>query len=104
LRTNAATRRSIVYNPDRALCRRAETDGPSLQHCQPLACRNVALTTGNIDAFRRWLLQMEERLGDPTMAPYLRGRLAQRRDEVAQFLADNDIPKGANGGTANDHG
>ncbi|WP_405625860.1 hypothetical protein OG933_06635 [Streptomyces sp. NBC_00016] len=95
---------TCVYNPDRALCRRAETDGPSLQHCQPLACRNVALTTSNIDAFRRWLVQMEERLGDPTMAPYLRGRLAQRRDEVAQFLADNDIPKGANGGAANDHG
>jgi hypothetical protein len=95
---------TCVYNPDRALCRRSETDGPSLQHCQPLVCRNVALTTGNIDALRRWLLQMEERLGDPTMAPYLRGRLAQRRDEVAQFLADNDIPKGANGGTANDHG
>jgi integrase len=95
---------TCVYNPDRALCRRAEADGPSLQHCQPLACRNVALTTSNIDAFRRWLLQMEEHLGDPTMAPYLRSRLAQRRDEVAQFLADNDIPQGDNGGTANDHG
>ncbi|WP_326718835.1 hypothetical protein OHT59_04435 [Streptomyces sp. NBC_00243] len=95
---------TCVYNPDRALCRRAEADGPSLQHCQPLTCRNVALTRSNIDALRRWLRQMEERLGDPTMAPYLRGRLAQRQDEVAQFLADNNIPKEANGGTANDHG
>ena len=95
---------TCIFNPDRALCLRSAANGPALQHCQPLACRNVALTPANIDAFRRWLSQMNERLSDAAIAPYPRHRLTQRRDEVAQFLADNDIPEEADSATTDDNG
>jgi hypothetical protein len=85
---------TCVYNPDRALCRRHdEQAGPSLPDCQPLACRNVALTRENIDALTDWLATIDRALlvGD-ALAPYLRDRLQRRRDEVARFLTAYQPP------------
>ncbi|MGW4729586.1 hypothetical protein ACWEQC_10450 [Streptomyces shenzhenensis] len=44
---------TCVYNPDRALCRRPEgpADQPVMADCQPLTCRNTALTPANRQAF-----------------------------------------------------
>ncbi|MFB7475573.1 hypothetical protein [Kitasatospora sp. NPDC056184] len=86
---------TCVYNPDRALCRRDATDGPSLPDCQPLKCRNVALTNDNKEAFTAWLQRLEASLANATvLAPYVRDRLEQQRDDITQFLAANSIPTG----------
>ncbi|MGW3954625.1 hypothetical protein ACWEKM_27670 [Streptomyces sp. NPDC004752] len=87
---------TCVYNPDRALCRR-EGDGPSLPDCQPLKCRNVALTAENIDAFLAWLRRLERALANGViLAPYVRDRMEQRRAELTEFLEANNIPTGMN--------
>lgn len=78
---------TCVYNPDRALCRRETTEGPSLPDCQPTKCRNVALTDENKDAFVRWLRHMENALAHNTaLSPYVRHRMVERRADVARFL------------------
>ncbi|MGW3021320.1 hypothetical protein [Streptomyces longwoodensis] len=83
---------TCVYNPDRALCRRGDADGPSLPDCQPLKCRNVALTTENADAFLAWLQRMEHALANGVLlAPYVRDRMQQRRAELADFLEAHGI-------------
>ncbi len=52
---------TCVYNPDRALChRRDSADGPCLPDCQPLACRNVALTSANIAELTRHQAHLEQ--------------------------------------------
>lgn len=83
---------TCVYNPDRALCRRGDADGPSLPDCQPLKCRNVALTAENADAFLAWLQHMDHVLANGVLlAPYVRDRMEQRRAELADFLETNGI-------------
>ena len=84
---------TCVYNPDRALCRRADSDGPSLPDCQPLKCRNVALTAENADAFLAWLQRLEASLANGVvLAPYVRDRMEQRRTELTNFLGANNLP------------
>ncbi|MFE5159990.1 hypothetical protein ACFRNT_16000 [Streptomyces sp. NPDC056697] len=84
---------TCVYNPDRALCRREAAGGPSLPDCQPLKCRNVALTTENKEAFITWLRRLESTLANATaLAPYVRDRMEQRRAELTDFLEANNIP------------
>jgi hypothetical protein len=77
------------HNADRALCRRDDgEDGPSLPHCVPLRCRNVALTEENVDAFVGYLATMDRMLANgDALAPFVRHRLEQRRAETARFLA-----------------
>ena len=89
---------TCVFNPDKALCLRAGTpsgQGPALADCQPLACRNVALTGDNLAAWQQHLAHLEQALGNATLAPYLRHRLAQQRDDIARFLKTTG---GTNGG------
>ncbi|MCX4776821.1 hypothetical protein [Streptomyces sp. NBC_01264] len=79
---------TCVHNPDRALCRRSDgRDGPSLPDCQPLRCRNVALSSDNILRMREALAayDRELELGDH-LAPLVRHRLGVRRQEIAGFL------------------
>ena len=86
---------TCVYNPDRALCRRQEgTDGPCLPDCQPLACRNVALTSANITALTRHRTHLEQALhpGD-AIAPYVRHRLGEQHSEITAFLTQHDHPR-----------
>jgi hypothetical protein len=82
---------TCAHNADRALCRRDDgEDGPSLPHCLPLRCRNVALTGENVDAFVHYLATIDRGLakGD-ALAPYVRHRLQQRRAEIIRFLTTN---------------
>ncbi len=83
---------TCVYNPDRALCRRVDgADDPSLPDCQPLACRNVALTTGNIDALTRHRTRLEQVLQPGSLiAPYVHHRLEGQLSDITAFLAHHD--------------
>lgn len=80
---------TCVYNPDRALCRRSDgEEGPSLPDCQPLRCRNVALTSDNITRMQEALAAYDLKLARGAhLAPLVRHRLHLRRQEVADFLA-----------------
>lgn len=83
---------TCVYNPDRALCRRQDgADGPSLPDCQPLACRNVALTIDNIDELTRHRTRLEQALQPVSViAPYVRHRLEGQLSDFTAFLARHD--------------
>ncbi|MDJ0363414.1 hypothetical protein [Rhodococcus sp. H29-C3] len=79
---------TCVYNPDRALCRRRDGhDGPSLQDCQPLRCRNSALTPHNREHMREAVQSYDHELDTVLLAPYVRHRLQLKRTEIADFLA-----------------
>lgn len=86
---------TCVYNPDRALCRRVgDATGPSLPDCQPLACRNVALDSGNIAALTRHRAHLEQALQDGSViAPYVRHRLEEQLTEMTAFLARHGQPR-----------
>ncbi|MFD3883993.1 hypothetical protein [Streptomyces microflavus] len=77
---------TCVYNPDRALCRREAAGGPSLPDCQPLKCRNVALTSENKEAFITWLRRLESTLTNAALAPYVRVRLELKHADITRFL------------------
>jgi hypothetical protein len=78
---------TCVHNPDRALCHSGNQPGPSLGDCQPLACRNVALTTDNITAWRDQLTKLDSALGSGDMlTPYVRDRLEARRQQIRRLL------------------
>ena len=80
---------TCVYNPDRALCRPRESPGttPALTDCQPLACRNTALTAANRDALAGHIAELDATLAQPDLlAPYVRQRLIAQRDETTAFL------------------
>ncbi|MFD5742596.1 hypothetical protein ACFXJM_37740 [Streptomyces massasporeus] len=81
---------TCVYNPDRALCRTPadRADQPVMADCQPLACRNTALTAANRQALGGHLARLEDTLaiGD-RLAPYVRHRLEEQRRATGAFLA-----------------
>ncbi|WAZ26897.1 site-specific integrase [Streptomyces cinnabarinus] len=84
---------TCVYNPDRALCRAPADTGhqPILADCQPLACRNTALTPANHNALAGHLTQLEDALEDGArLAPYVRHRLQEQHRATAAFLARHD--------------
>jgi len=85
---------TCVYTPDRALCHRRDgADGPCLPDCQPLACRNVALTSANIAALTRHQAHLGQALQGPgVLAPYVRHRLGEQRAEITAFLATHGQP------------
>ncbi|MFJ9908750.1 hypothetical protein ACIRVK_38825 [Streptomyces sp. NPDC101152] len=82
---------TCVYNPDRALCRTPKDPGdgqPVLAECQPLTCRNTALTSANRQALNGHLTKLEEALTNrDRLAPYVRHRLEEQHRETAAFLA-----------------
>ncbi|MET9364593.1 hypothetical protein ABZX93_27260 [Streptomyces sp. NPDC006632] len=78
---------TCVYNPDRALCRTpgASTNRPVLDDCQPLACRNTALTPANRNALADHLAHLENALGKgDLLAPYVRHRLEEQHPRHAR--------------------
>jgi hypothetical protein len=79
---------TCVFNPDRALCLRPDADGraPALADCKPLACRNVALTDDNLAAWQAHLAKLDQALAAIALAPYVRHRLDQQRQEISRFL------------------
>ncbi|GAA1956694.1 hypothetical protein [Amycolatopsis minnesotensis] len=85
---------TCVHNPDRALCHNGTQHGPSLGDCQPLACRNVALTADNHDAWRQHLATVDAMLAArDALAPYARERLRVRREQISQLLESTDSPQ-----------
>jgi hypothetical protein len=86
---------TCIYNADRAPCRRTgDPGGPSLPDCQPLACRNVALTSGDIAALTLHRAHLEQALQDGGLiAPYVRHRLEEQLSELTTFLARHRQPQ-----------
>ncbi|MFD3612608.1 hypothetical protein ACFWXA_31990 [Streptomyces atroolivaceus] len=82
---------TCVHNRDRALCHRGDgVEGPSLPDCQPLRCRNVALTSENIAHMRDALADYDRELAPgraELLAPFERHRLQTLRQEIVDFLA-----------------
>ena len=68
---------TCIYNPEKALCRRQlSNDGgqttPDLASCQPLQCRNVALTSENVKALATQLHKLDTHLAKADLlAPYV---------------------------------
>lgn len=80
---------TCVYNPDRALCRTpaSSADTPAMGDCQPLACRNTALTPDNHRALTEHLAELTASLANgDRLAPYLRHRLTEQRTATEAFL------------------
>lgn len=79
---------TCIHNPDRALCHLGnDPNRPSLRDCQPLRCRNVALTAENITQMKQALTELEDELarGDQ-LAPFISHRLRVRHKEISDFL------------------
>lgn len=86
---------TCVFDPGKALCTRKKTNRgqiePTLGECQPLHCRNVALTSSNVTALRAEATDIDTELAQrPILPPLLRDRLVQRRDQIAQFIDRHD--------------
>lgn len=87
---------TCVHNPAKALCRRKlALDGttalPDLGDCQPLRCRNVALTPDNLAALSNQLSTLDTILATPEiLAPYLGHRLQQQRTDLTALLSAAD--------------
>lgn len=84
---------TCVHDPAKALCERARQgafeglgDHPQ---CQPMACRNVALTRENTDAWRGEIELVDQQLTRrrPPLPPLLQNRLLWRRHQIEDFLA-----------------
>jgi len=83
-----------VHNPDRALCHNGNQTDPSLGDCQPLACRNVALTKDNLTAWRDQLTKVDRSLETGEfLAPYVHERLRTRRDQINRLLTNGEDTK-----------
>ncbi|MBP2477708.1 hypothetical protein JOF53_006580 [Crossiella equi] len=78
-----------MHRHETALCRQRHGSGgwlrPDLGECQPLACRNVALTTDNVGNLRREIERIDVELA--MRPPLLHGRLSARREEIIAFLS-----------------
>jgi hypothetical protein len=86
---------TCVYDPNKALCRRANGDRliPDLGSCQPLHCRNVALTAANRHGLGQQLHKLDEHLAAAdVLAPYVAYRLAQQRRDLAALLETAEPP------------
>ncbi|MEU8100563.1 hypothetical protein [Streptomyces rubiginosohelvolus] len=89
---------TCVNDPAKALCEKAKRgkaeDLPQHGGCQPLACRNVALTPANIDSWQRELDRIAQRLTTrPPLPPLLQRRLEQRQAEISAFLHRHSLTK-----------
>ncbi|MGW2275743.1 hypothetical protein [Streptomyces yangpuensis] len=85
---------TCVFNPDKALCRPRSVPGgragPVPHECQPLECRNVALTANNTTALATEADRIDHRLrARPVLPPLLHAGLARRRDAIHAFLTVN---------------
>jgi hypothetical protein len=83
---------TCVYDHAKALCQqKVALSGqmhPDLANCQPLACRNIALSTNNIAAWHAERDHLNRRLtARPPLPPLLQAQMQNRRDQIEQFLA-----------------
>ncbi|WP_406415494.1 hypothetical protein [Streptomyces sp. NBC_00842] len=85
---------TCIHDSTNALCEKAKRgraeDMPEHGGCQPLACRNVALTPANTAAWHRELDRIECRLdARPPLPPLLADRLRKRQEKITEFLRDS---------------
>ncbi|MFH9090962.1 hypothetical protein [Streptomyces sp. NPDC017673] len=88
---------TCVHDPAKALCERARQgafeglgDHPQ---CQPLACRNVALTRENTGAWQGEIELVDQQLARrPPLPPLLQNRLLMRKHQIEDFLATTQEP------------
>jgi hypothetical protein len=67
------------------------TTRPAQASCQPLDCRNTALTTDNRAVLHAEAEELEGQLNlRPQLPPLLLHRLTDRRDRITTFLARHD--------------
>ena len=79
---------TCVHNHAKALC--GGDTRPDLASCQPLRCRNVALSPGNRDTLAEEITSLDTALTTvPALPPLLQHRLRDRRQAIADFLARN---------------
>ncbi|MET9694517.1 hypothetical protein ABZY81_39955 [Streptomyces sp. NPDC006514] len=85
---------TCVFNPDKVLCRPRSAPGgragPVPHDCQPLECRNVALTADDTTALAAEADRIDHRLrARPVLPPLLNAGLARRGDAIHAFLTAN---------------
>jgi hypothetical protein len=79
---------TCVYSHAKALC--GGSTQPDLSSCQPLRCRNVALTPGNRDALAEEITSLDTALSARrALPPLLERRLRDRHQAIAEFLGGN---------------
>jgi hypothetical protein len=83
---------TCVHKHATALCRQRRDSRarlhPDLDSCQPLACRNAALTPDNIGNLRQKIVHIDRELeARPLLPPLLQHQLQIRRDEITIFVA-----------------
>lgn len=85
---------TCVHKHETALCQhRRDSRGalrPDQANCQPLACRNVALTADNITTWRQEIERIDHELAQrPVLPPLLSQQLRHRRDTIISFLTQH---------------
>jgi hypothetical protein len=79
---------TCVYRHAKALC--GGDSQPDLASCQPLRCRNVALTPANRDTLAEEIASLNAALtAVPALPPLPQHRLRDRRQVITDFLARN---------------
>ena len=86
---------TCVFGPAKAMCHPQPdlrgTTRSAQASCQPLDCRNTALTPDNRAALQAEAEHIEAELNQrPLLPPILLRRLAARRDKTTTFLAHHD--------------
>ena len=67
---------------------------PDLASCQPLHCRNVALTADNLEALTDQLHKLDSHLANADLlAPYVAHRLVEQRRDLAALIDTATPPK-----------
>lgn len=78
---------TCVFDKAKALCQRDQDIHPDLAACRPLACRNVALTAANEEAWRAELERLRARTTTkPALPPLLLRQVQQRIHELTTFI------------------
>jgi hypothetical protein len=86
---------TCVFDPAKAMCQpRPDSHGtsrPIQSRCQPLDCRNTALTPHNRDSLQEEAARIDTELAQrPLLPPLLAHQLTARRDKITAFLASHD--------------
>jgi hypothetical protein len=82
---------TCIFDPTKAMCQprpdRHGTTRPTATSCQPLDCRNTALTAHNRDALHAEADRIDTDLAHrPALPPLLVHRLTARRDKITEYL------------------
>lgn len=83
---------TCTFDASKAQCQKTST-GPDLLSCQPLTCRNVALTDDNLAAWHEEIALIDADIDQrPALPPLLVERLKQRRAQILKLVnGDPDV-------------